>query len=393
MSLSAFSPVHSGSIMLAVEAIISQSGPWESAGSDIEQPMHTSLSGAVRKVRRLADYLSHDTFQEVQAGGFQELSIAPEGYQLMPQLAPEALRAAVDLQRSTAGTPLEKLKLVSRRPIAISIDTRLCFRRTVELPQLQKSMVSEALRLDLMRVAPFDPATVLVAHRILGEAEERSSQLVEQIVVRRSIILPLISWLEQKNLAAKAIVFRDSEEGILPVALGLDGSPYGARRHSQRLKIMAGSLAALLLTGVIGNATASWKVAAQREDISARVGEVKSPADKVLDAVNTLKSSSTKLAALVSWKEQAVSIPSVIEELSRLLPDDSYLDGVSVEGNEMVIDGQSKVPEALITVFEASPLFENAAFAAPVFRNADENYSRFSLRMKISVSASAALGR
>ena len=74
---------------------------------------------------------------------------------------------------------------------------------------------------------------------------------------------------------------------------------------------------------------------------------------------------------------------AVIEELSRILPDDAYVNGISIDTGRVVADGAAAAPEPLIALFEASPHFSNVSFNAPVFRNPGEAKSRFSIKLEL----------
>ncbi len=66
------------------------------------------------------------------------------------------------------------------------------------------------------------------------------------------------------------------------------------------------------------------------------------------------------------------------------MPDDAFLEGMTVDGKTLTADGAAAAPELLIAELEASPLFENVVFAAPVFKNPGEIKSRFSIRLELS---------
>ena len=111
--------------------------------------------------------------------------------------------------------------------------------------------------------------------------------------------------------------------------------------------------------------------------------------DTILARVDAVKQSSTALRDLAGWKRGGLHLTHLVEELSRLLPDDAFLEALTIDGKSMVIEGQATSPEGLISRLEASPLLSNVAFAAPVYRNPADAQSHFSIRMEAVVSDEA----
>jgi general secretion pathway protein L len=67
----------------------------------------------------------------------------------------------------------------------------------------------------------------------------------------------------------------------------------------------------------------------------------------------------------------------VLEVLTRLLPDDTWLDRFELRGGQIKIQGESKAASSLIPLIEAAPLFRNVSFAAPVTHNVRTAKERF----------------
>ena len=73
----------------------------------------------------------------------------------------------------------------------------------------------------------------------------------------------------------------------------------------------------------------------------------------------------------------------LLQELTLLLPNDTWLERWQVKGDAMQIIGQSAKASALIGIVEASPLFVDAAFISPVTTDPRTNKERFVLSARI----------
>ena len=124
--------------------------------------------------------------------------------------------------------------------------------------------------------------------------------------------------------------------------------------------------------------------------IDAQIAAVEKDAADVRSRLEQIKAKSAEISGLQARKLAAAGRLEIIEELSRILPDEAYLDGVSIESNHIVADGSAATPEHLISSLESSSLFQNVAFSSPVFRNPGEEKSHFSIRLELETQLAGA---
>ena len=95
------------------------------------------------------------------------------------------------------------------------------------------------------------------------------------------------------------------------------------------------------------------------------------PADSGTQALERLKSRKNAQSATVLR----------LEELTRRLPDDSYLTSLHIEGDTLRMSGISSDAPALVTKLEQSPLFKNAHFSAPTTQSPEDPRDHFQLEL------------
>lgn len=77
----------------------------------------------------------------------------------------------------------------------------------------------------------------------------------------------------------------------------------------------------------------------------------------------------SKVTAVNSLVETQISLNGLLEELSRILPEDTWLSGFSYsKGKKIRIDGSADAAAQLIPIIEASDLFENCSFLSAIMR-------------------------
>jgi len=102
---------------------------------------------------------------------------------------------------------------------------------------------------------------------------------------------------------------------------------------------------------------------------------------------NKIRRDLEKLAAasrfLYEKKQREVMAVEVVDEVSRILPDHTWLVRMDLSANQLQLQGQSEASSSLIAIIEASPLFENAAFASPVVQVSGTESDRFMLSANV----------
>ena len=377
--------VHIRAKPLAAKSMISQTARLESWKSKLQTIMSAGLTWTSTWMLQLRDvfgsWFGYEPLTELEFAGRTEVDLSRDGYAI--RWPSNRLRQATEAGGVAArvANPAD-LAFPPRRNIILGIDSDLCFRRIVELPMGPPAALGEALRLDLLRVTPFDPASIITAHRKkTGQQGARSVQ-IEQLVFKRRYLESLSSVLASRRLELEAIVFRDEGGAIWPTAVAADGRPYGIDRRARWFKFLMASAAATIFAGAMALAAAPRVSMQQDKQVTSEIESLKPRVDKILAEVDAIKKSSLGLRELSDWKQGSLGLPVIVEEISRLLPDEAYLETLSFDSGVIVIEGQAATPESLISALEGSDLFAEVAFAAPVYRNTGETRSHFSIHMK-----------
>jgi general secretion pathway protein L len=85
-------------------------------------------------------------------------------------------------------------------------------------------------------------------------------------------------------------------------------------------------------------------------------------------------------------KRSTLMVTQIINEVSRILPDDTWISRFDIAENELQLQGQSSSPAALIAIVESSSLLHNARFRSPVIQIPGTSEERFHLSADIAWS-------
>jgi len=93
---------------------------------------------------------------------------------------------------------------------------------------------------------------------------------------------------------------------------------------------------------------------------------------------------------LITIQNQAPDMAEVINELSHLLKDDTWLTNLQYTEKHMQIQGQSPMASALIGLLEESPYFSKVSFVSPLTQDKVSGLERFQISMDVSPKHSEA---
>ena len=87
-------------------------------------------------------------------------------------------------------------------------------------------------------------------------------------------------------------------------------------------------------------------------------------------------------------KRQATpTVIQTLEELTRVLPDDTWVQSLDIKGNELLIQGETGSSVRMIGLFEQSSLFKDASFRAPLTKGQGSGMDRFQLALQVGAKA------
>jgi general secretion pathway protein L len=145
------------------------------------------------------------------------------------------------------------------------------------------------------------------------------------------------------------------------------------------------ALAAVLLLAAIAATTSIAAAAviaanldAEQQDVARRIAERRA----AIRAGGTA-AAPTALRKLEARKHQTPSSVIVIEALSQILPDHTYLTELRIEGDKVRVIGVTRDAPSLIRLIEESSHFTRATFFAPTTRQPSDPGERFNIEARI----------
>ncbi|MGH6834423.1 MAG: PilN domain-containing protein [Methylocella sp.] len=257
--------------------------------------------------------------------------------------------------------------------------SRFMFRQ-LELPRRASDFLEGIIRAQIDRLTPWGAADA--AFGWYPSTETANDRMTVTIAATaRTLIAPLISAIV--SLGADTIVVSAALQQPRPdiAAIRICEHKTGQAADQRRIRrILIGLLAAagaFSAVSVAASAVGGGMIEAQRDDLTRRIAERRA-------AIQPGHGGASEAALnLQRHKHETPSSVIVIEALSRVLPDDTYLTELRILGDKMQIVGVTRDAPSLIRLIEQTPHFSRATFFAPTTRSQSESGERFSIEAHI----------
>ncbi len=272
------------------------------------------------------------------------------------------------------GADLAQIVRGSRIEIVLR-PTRFLF-RPLELPARAADFLDGIVRAQIDRLTPWSASeavfgcSVPVAHgseSISTEIAAAPRKLAMTYVEAVSSFHPMAIAIVTETPEGRRIkVFEQRSRGAIdPVRLG---------RTLQAVLVLAA------VAAVIGSVAASYLA----DSLSARQSELERQISQRRAALRGNDSGErSPLALLERRKYETPASVIVLEALSRLLPDHTYVTELHLAGNKVQIGGITRDAPSLIPLIEQSQHFTRATFYAPTTRSPSDPGERFHIEAQI----------
>ena len=256
--------------------------------------------------------------------------------------------------------------------------------RQLDFPKQAAGFLDGMVRSQIDRLTPWAAGDAVFGFNAPREGPNDRLDLT-LAATSRAALLPLVQLADRVGAAALSVNVGAEADGkpdsqpICIFTLGLRSAIAGDRDLAKLLRYLllgaAGATALTLVASmVLGNALDT-----ELQDLQARIGR-----QRAALRVNTGVGASSAEQLLVRRKQTTPAAVLVLNAISKILPDTTYVTDLRVEGDRMQVAGLTQDAPMLIRLIEQSPQFSRATFYAPTTREASEPGERFHIEAHIN---------
>ncbi len=269
-------------------------------------------------------------------------------------------------------------------------EIRLCLpaeemlQREVELPLAVESNLATALGYQIDQLTPFRPDQILYDYQIV-ERDAKHARL------KLDLRLVPISHLEAVRERLAGIGIRPHAIDVLKDGSAPDNEGFNLLPEAERpvyvyararLNWMLAGVVALVLALVMGQSLFLRERTVER--LQQEVAALRAEADVVMSLQQQLEDSLTAANFLADRRRRQPIIIQVLDEISRILPDDIWLQQVQVQGDEITMMGLADGSQRLIELLNDSPMLDDAEFRGAINVDPGTGQERFNVRATIT---------
>ncbi len=264
------------------------------------------------------------------------------------------------------------------REVVLCLPRDKVLTKSLTLPLAAEENLREVLSFEMDRKTPFAAEQVYYDFSVVARSPAERTLTVELVLTTRRVLDDLLVKLDGLGLRPDRVTMVRSD-GARLAALNLLPVEHRQRKAvTPRLVNLALAVLALML--VI--AVLSLPLIDKRQRIQALEPLLEAASAKA-DQARQLRKEIDLLTAnarfLTDKKQSWLPVLEVMDELTRILPDDTWITRLDIKGSELQIQGQSASAAALIPLIESSSVLQNPGFRSPVTQVPRSDLERFHL--------------
>jgi len=291
-----------------------------------------------------------------------------------------ALAEDAKLQYQQVEELMERSDLLEA-PRFLLLDQSSVLRKEVKLPLAAESNLSQVLAFEMDRQTPFKASGVYFDWKVLDRAASPGQMRLELFVVPRPEVERALDILAGRGLTLAGIDVVDDGR-----SQGLNLLPPERRvrivNRRARLNLALGLASVVLLVAVMTQSL--YLRAHQVSELEQAIADVQGEARKVTNIRKQIEDTGEAAGFLATRRAASPLAIELLADITRLLPDDTYLDRLVIGQDNVQMQGKSRNAQQLIERVNTSELLSAAAFRGSTRLDARTGLEIFELNASVA---------
>jgi general secretion pathway protein L len=280
----------------------------------------------------------------------------------------------------------EKDERLTKAKVILRLTSQYVVQKELSLPSAAKENLTQVVAYELDRYTPFKAEQVYFAVKTLDGVNEPGQVRVMLILTPREILDGLCEDIKALGLSLLFADYEDSANHLDQLDDSYNLLPERLRQKTANVPRLIHTalitLTSLLLVAVI--AMPIWFQYKTVKALQIKTDALEKDAKKVKALQKDIDAVVDETRQLIDEKSATPEMIVMLNTLSSLIKDDTWLSYAQYSDGHLQIQGESPAASTLIAVLEASPLFVNARFASPVTQDSISKLERFQITVDVT---------
>lgn len=295
------------------------------------------------------------------------------------------------LERSASGIAqyqalLDKDERLAKADLILRLTAQEAIQKELALPAAVKENLYQVVAYELDRYTPFKAEQVYFAVKPL-EGENEPGQIRAMLVLTpRETLDALYEDIKAMGMSPLFVDYEATPNDLDQRYDGYNLLPEGLREktaNAPRLIYTALIAAVFLLLGAV-LVLPVWFEYQTVNALQEKIDTIEKDAKEVKALQLEINAMIDETRLLIAEKSAAPAVVDMLNTLSTLIKDDTWLAYAQYSDGHLQIQGESPAASALIGVLEDSELFANARFVSPVTQDKVSGQERFQITVDVT---------
>lgn len=263
---------------------------------------------------------------------------------------------------------------------------KYAIQKELSLPAAAKENLYQVVTFELSRFSPFSAEHAYFAVKQLDVENEPGLIRVMLILTAKEVLDAFYPDIKAFGMIPKYVDYEETPNDLYNNEDQYNLLPENMREKTDKIaQFVHGSLIGLVILLIIAAmALPVWFEARAVDELQAKLTGIEKEAKKIKVLQADMDALVDETQLLLAKKTEKPPVVEVLDTLSRLIKDDTWLGYAQYANGQLQIQGESPAASTLISVLEASDIFVNAKFVSPVTRDNVSKLERFQISVDVT---------
>jgi general secretion pathway protein L len=271
--------------------------------------------------------------------------------------------------------------------LRLSSQDALC--KTLTLPLAAQSNINQVVSYELDRYTPFNVNQVYFATHIAQIDTDAEHLTVQLLLTPKKTLETLCKQCKELGVLVQYVDVENYPNDLDDIyhAYNLLPAHLQTKRTNTPRRIMLGLAMLLGFLSLTSLILPVWLEYQAVNELQLKIAKIEKEAKAVKSLQADIETLNEENQSLIALKTAMPTVVSVLNELSALMHDDSWLAYLQYGDGQLQLQGESPAASNLLADLEASDYFAKVNFASPVTQDKASGVERFQISAEITKPA------